>query len=230
MNRTNKIVFSDRKDAGEQLGRYLLPLYKKSNPIILGIPRGGLEVAYHVAKIMNAPLDMVIAKKLSLPNYEEIAFGSVTEDLTVYVSAKYSESLKPEQIGEAIDRQTDEVNRRVATYRKGARLPDMQGRTVIVVDDGIATGATLVPVLDLCRKKLAREVIIAVPVCGNNYDERLSNADGIEILVQPEWFYAVGQSYASFRDATDEQLLAILEETAGQKVQMPKLWSSRFLA
>jgi putative phosphoribosyl transferase len=221
MNTTNRIVFSDRKDAGEQLGRHLLRRYKGSHPIVLGVPRGGLEVAYHVARILNAPLEMVIAKKLPVPGHEEIAFGAIAEDWTVHVAPKYRKTLEPEQILEAIDEQTDEVNRRVAKYRNGTQLPDMEGRVVIIVDDGIATGATLVPVLGLCKKRLAKEVIIAVPVCGNNYDSKLNEADRIEILVQPEWFYAVGQSYATFRNLDDDDLMAILEKAEADERVIP---------
>jgi putative phosphoribosyl transferase len=212
MNSTNSIVFSDRNDAGEQLGRFLMHRYKESDPIVIGIPRGGMAVAYYVAKLLEAPLEMVIAKKLPLPGCEEVAFGAISEDLTVYVSSKYRDKLSPEQIGDAIDQQTDEVNRRVALYRKGAALPDMEGRTVIIVDDGIATGATLVPVLSLCRKRLAREIIIAVPVCGKNYDEKLNEADRIEALARPEWFHAVGQVYATFSDLSDEDLMTLLKK------------------
>jgi putative phosphoribosyl transferase len=210
MNRSNAIVFSDRRDAGVQLGHFLLRRYKQANPIILGVPRGGMEVACYVAQVLEAPLDMVIAKKLPLPGNAEVAFGAIAEDLTVYVSPKYSKNLDPEKIGEVIDQQTDEVNRRVALYRNGKQFPDLNCRTVIIVDDGIATGATLVPVVQLCRKRGASEVIIAVPVCGNSYDVNLNRADKIEILVTPEWFYAVGQSYATFGDLTDDDLMAIL--------------------
>lgn len=217
MNTTNRIVFSDRADAGRQLGRFLMPRYKNTDPVVLGVARGGLEVAYHVAQMLGVPLDMVIVKKLLLPGREEIAFGAITEDLTVYVSAASSQKLEPEQIGEVIDLQTDEIGRRVALYRNGTQLPEMFGRTVIIVDDGICTGATLVAVLRMCRKRGAREVIIAVPVSGSAYDPHLNNADRIEVLVKPEWFYAVAQSYATFRNLSDDDLLEILDRSSHPK-------------
>ena len=213
MNTTNRIVFANRKDAGEQLGKALKQRYRDSNPLVLGVARGGMEVAYHTARLLQAQLEMVISKKLPLPKHDEIGFGAIAEDLTVYVSPRFSAKLSPEEICQVIDQQTDEVNRRVSRYRRGSQIPDMRGRTVIIVDDGIATGVTLVPVLALCKKRGAREVVIAVAVCGNNYDDRLNDADHMEVLVKPEWFYAVAQTYASFRDLTDEDLMVILDET-----------------
>ncbi|WP_353721079.1 phosphoribosyltransferase family protein [Dyadobacter sp. 676] len=212
MNRSNDIVFADRKDAGEQLGRFLTGRYKNADPLVLGVPRGGLEVAYYVAKCLETDLAMVISRKLPVPGHPEVGFGAIAEDLSVYVSSRYKNALEPEKIGGIIDEQTDEVNRRIRLYKSGKPLPDMQGRTVIIVDDGIATGVTLVPVLRLCRKRGARKVVIAVPVSGNNYDGHLNQADALEILVMPEWFYAVGQVYASFRDLTDEELQAIVRK------------------
>lgn len=209
MNRSNDIVFADRRDAGEQLGRFLAHHYKHADPLVLGVPRGGVEVAYHVARHLKTDLTMVISRKLPVPGHPEVGFGAIAEDLSVYVAPRYRELLEPEKIGIIIDEQTDEVNRRIKVYKQGRALPDMRGRTVIVVDDGIATGVTLVPVVHMCRKRGAARVIVAVPVAGNHYDARLDDADAVEALVMPEWFYAVGQVYASFRDLTDEETQAI---------------------
>lgn len=212
MNTTNRIVFGNRKDAGEQLGMALMNRYGGTNPIVLGVARGGMEVAYQVARLLQAQLEMVISKKLPLSIYSGIGFGAIAEDFSVYVSPRFSNKLSPNQICDVIDQQTDEVNRRVRTYRKGSQLPDMNGRTVILVDDGIATGVTLIPVITLCRNRGAKEIIIAVPVCGNNYDDKLDEADRIEILVKPEWFYSVAQSYASFPDLTEQDFMFIIDQ------------------
>jgi putative phosphoribosyl transferase len=210
MNRTNRIVFRDRTDAGQHLGKHLLYSYKKEDPIVLGVARGGIQVAYPVALALGTHLEMVIINKLPLPGREEVAFGAITEDLNVYVSPKLSQKLEPQQICEIIDRQTDDLSRRVALYRNGSVLPEMKGRTVIIVDDGIATGVTMVPVLQMCRKRGAQQVIIAVPVCAGDYDPQLDHADGIEVLVKPEWFYAVAQSYATFSHLSDDEMMAII--------------------
>ncbi|MGX5852133.1 phosphoribosyltransferase [Dyadobacter jiangsuensis] len=214
MNRSNDIIFADRKDAGLQLGHFLRARYKGSDPLVMGIARGGVEVAYYVAQCLETDLNMVISRKLPVPGCPEVGFGAIAEDLSVYIAPRFRRSLEPETIGEIIDEQTDEVNRRIGVYKGGKPLPDLRGRTVIIVDDGIATGVTLVPVLRLCRSRGADRVIVAVPVAGNNYDALLNDADAMEILVMPEWFYAVGQVYASFRDLTDDELLAIVRKGA----------------
>jgi putative phosphoribosyl transferase len=212
MNRSNEIVFASRRDAGEQLGAFLRGRYGGLNPLVLGVPRGGMEVAYYVAKCLDAELAMLIARKLTLPGKMEIGFGAVAEDMSVYVAPQRAAVLEPEQIGQIIDEQTDEVNRRMELYRKGRPFPEIKDRVVIIVDDGIATGVTLVPVLRLCRNRGAAKVIIAAPVAGNCYDPNLAEADAIEVMVMPEWFYAVGQVYASFRNLSDEEVLNILNK------------------
>jgi putative phosphoribosyl transferase len=214
MNRSSGIIFADRKDAGEQLGRYLMGRYKNLDPLVIGIPRGGVEVAYYVAQMLEAPLIPVIAKKLSVPGHAEIGFGAIAEDFSVYISPKYRNEFEPEEIGSIIDQQTDEVNRRVQTYRQGKPLPDMTGRTVIIIDDGIATGVTMIAVLRLCRKKGAGTIILAAPVSGSHFHPELDDAAAVEVLAQPEWFYAVGQVYASFREVTDEEVIEILKINA----------------
>jgi putative phosphoribosyl transferase len=205
-------LFRNRQDAGEQLARFLEPRYGDSDAIVVGIPRGGVEVAYYVAVQLNLPLSMIIAKKLPYPDQQEVGFGAVAEDHSVYVNQKARASLRPETIQHIIEKQTDEVMRRVQHYRQGKPLPDMKGRKVLVVDDGIATGVTLIPVVRLCRHKEAKQVIVAAPVSGKSFDRHLrEEADAVEILVQPQPFFGVGQVYESFGDFTDQELLALLE-------------------
>ena len=126
------------------------------------------------------------------------------------------ERLSPSIINQIIEEQVQEINRRIGIYRAGKPLPNIIDRVVILVDDGIATGVTLVPVLKLCRKKKASQVIIAAPVSGTRYDKNLNEADAIEILEQPEQFYAVGQVYETFGDFTDSQLLNLLKSDKNQ--------------
>ncbi|MEJ6982259.1 phosphoribosyltransferase family protein [Pedobacter sp. P351] len=121
-----------------------------------------------------------------------------------------TERKTPKVINQIIEEQILEINRRISTYRNGKPLPDISGPTVILDDDGIATGVTLVPVLKLCRKKNASKIIIASPVSGITYDENLNEADAIEVLLQPEHFYAVAQVYETFGDFTDGELLNLL--------------------
>lgn len=205
-----KKSFRNRKDAGIRLGAFLELRYKALNPLIIGIPRGGVEVAYYVAQKLGADLSVIVSKKLPYPGQPEYGFGAVSEEDCVYVSEERSERLSANTIAQLIEEQQKEVKNRVLKYRSGQALPNMKDRTVIVVDDGIATGVTLVPVVELCRKKGAAKVIIAAPVSGLNYDKHLEEADAIEVLVQPPSFYAVGQVYEEFGDFEDQQLVELL--------------------
>lgn len=205
-------VFKDRIDAGRQLAKLLDSKYKKLNPLIIGVPRGGVEVAYYVAELLQTDLEMLVSKKLPYPGNKEYGFGAVAEDGSVYIAKERSEGLSPETIDAIIDKQLQEIQLRVERYRQGRSIPAMEGRTVILVDDGIATGVTLVPLIQLCRKKKASKVVIAVPVAGRSFDERLEEADVIEIAVRPAPFYAVGQVYEQFGDFPDDQLLKLLDQ------------------
>ena len=206
----NEMFFNDRKHAGKELGQKLETKYKRFNPLVIGIPRGGVEVAYYVAKQLNAELAIIVSKKLPLPTQREFGIGAIAEEHSVYISKIGKELLSPKVIDQIIEEQMEEVDRRVMKYRSGKALPDMQGRTVIIVDDGIATGVTLVPVLQLCRKKEASMIIIAAPVSGTEFDDNLKEADAIEILTKPTNYYAVGQVYNTFEDFPDESLIRLL--------------------
>ncbi|HEY0897147.1 MAG TPA: phosphoribosyltransferase family protein [Sphingobacteriaceae bacterium] len=215
--RQTEVLFKDREDAGRQLAGYLEPLYKDDDPLILGIPRGGVEVAYYVAKQLGAELSVLISKKLPLPSRKEFGIGAIAEEHSVYVSPEGHHLLSSEALQEVIEIQMEEVNRRIQKYRHGSPLPEMTGRTVILVDDGIATGVTLVPALWLCRNKHAARVIIAAPVSGVTYDQNLKKADEIEVLHQPRPFYAVGQVYDVFGDFDDEEMMALLKGADGTR-------------
>lgn len=208
----NEVLFKDRRDAGIKLGLFLKAKYKDQNPLIIGIPRGGVEVAYYVARELQADLTLLVSKKLPLPSRKEYGIGAIAEEHTVYVSPEGKNLVSSQALMEIIDEQMEEVVRRIEKYRHGKALPDILERTVILVDDGIATGVTLVPALELCRKKGAAKVIIAAPVSGTTYNSNLKSADAIEILEQPSPFYAVGQVYDVFGDFHDEQMLALLDQ------------------
>lgn len=204
------ILFTDRRDAGEQLGLFLEANYKKQNPLIIGIPRGGVEVAYYVAKQLNAELSLIVSKKLPLPSQKEYGIGAIAEEHSVYIAESGKRLVSQEVINQIIEEQEKEVDRRVSKYRHGKPLPTMEGRTVILVDDGIATGVTLVPVVELCRKKSAAKIIIAAPVSGSTFDANLNKADKIEIMIKPQPFSAVGQVYETFGDFDDDDLIQLL--------------------
>ncbi len=213
INMYSQKAFKNRKDAGVKLGIFLESRYRLLDSLVIGIPRGGVEVAYYVAQKLNAELSVIVSKKLPFPGQPEYGFGAVSEEDTVYVSEQRKDRLLANVIDQIIDEQQKEVKARVLKYRAGKALPEMKDRTVILVDDGIATGVTLVPVVELCHKKKAAKIIIAAPVSGLNYDEHLEEADAIEILIQPPSFYAVGQVYDEFGDFDDQQLIELLAKS-----------------
>lgn len=206
----NYKTFKDRKDAGKQLGMYLKSKYKQENPLVIGVARGGVEVGYYVAKVLNAEFSLMVSRKLSFPGHPELGFGAVSEQSEVYVSGLGRDMLDQGTIEDIIEQQLKEVKRRVELYRGGLPFADMKDRVVIVVDDGIAMGVTLVPVINLCRQNGASKVVIAVPVSSSGYDIHLSRADAIEVLLQPENFKGVGQAYYRFGEFTDDQVLTLL--------------------
>lgn len=207
-----RLTFEDRADAGIQLAERLAP-YESTRPIVLGVARGGVEVAYYVARRLHAELHPIIAKKLPYPGNPEYGFGAIAEDGTRYVDESRAEALDPSSIDAIAAGQFAEIKKRINKYRDGKPLPPMAGRTVILVDDGIATGVTLVPLLALCRKRGASNVVIAAPISGTRFDKRLEDADNMVILVQPPIFYAVGQAYRHFADFSDKELLKLLMDS-----------------
>lgn len=205
-------VFIDRRDAGFEVGKLLEAEYKDRNVLVMGIPRGGVEVACEVAKVLHGQLSVLITKKLPHPNQPELAIGAVAEDGSIYITA-HGSRLGEETIKRIVDEQLEEIRSRVQRFRNGKPLPDMQGRTVILVDDGIATGSTIVPAIRLCKNKGAAEVVVASPVSGQNYVSDISLlADEIVIVEQPEEFYAVGQVYEDFHSLSDEEVITLLRD------------------
>ncbi len=212
--REERLIFEDRADAGVQLAERLAR-YKPARPLIFGVARGGVEVAYYVALRLHTELHPIMAKKLPYPGNPEYGFGAVAEDGTRYVDENRAEALDSSSIDAIVAGQLAEIRQRVHNYRQDKPLPPMKGRTVIIIDDGIATGVTLVPLLELCRKRGASKVVIAAPVSGTRFDKKLEEADDIVVLTRPRDFHAVGQAYRHFGDFSDEELLQLLRDSQG---------------
>lgn len=205
-------MFKNRQHAGEELGE-ALHRYKNQQALVLGIPRGGVETAYYVAKKLNAELGIVIARKLGYPGNPEAAFGAVAEDGSIYLSEMARKYLSEAEMQQVIDAQRKEITRRIATLRSGNGPPDMKGRLVILVDDGIATGATLYASISMCRRQGAGKLVVAAPVADRSMEHDLKRlVDDVVILLTPESFSAVSQGYREFRNLTDEEALAFLKK------------------
>ncbi len=211
-------IFADRKDAGRELGRLLEPEFRNMNALILAIPRGGVEVAVEVARMLKAELSVVVTKKLPHPDQPELAIGAAAEDGSIYLTA-HGRSLHESVVDAIVEQQLAEIHSRIHRFRP-YRLPPMHDRLVIIVDDGIATGATLIPAIKFVRKQDPKRIVVAAPVSGRRFvDEVASLADDIRVVVQPEEFFAVGQVYEDFHGLSDDEVTNLLKEYHEYRVQ-----------
>ena len=160
------VIFRNREDAGRRLGK-ALEKYRDKKVLVLGIPRGGVEVAYHVAKFLHADLSILVARKLPYPDNPEAGFGALAEDGSAVLSEDARFALSDDEVRRIVREQEEEIQRRIRVLRKGKPLPEIAGRTVILIDDGLAMGSTMKAAIALCRKRKAGKIVVAVPVAGD---------------------------------------------------------------
>ncbi len=205
-------IFDDRRDAGRELVPDILAL-ELENPLVLGLPRGGIPVAYEIARALGAPLDAIVVRKLGAPFQPELAVGAIAsgnirvlnEDVLTYIDAAELETV------EADERQ--ELERREQAYRCERPFPDLSGKDVILVDDGIATGATMRAAVEAARTRQPASVIVAVPTASPRAIESIEPmVDRLVCLEAPADFYAVGQFYLNFGQTSDEEVRELLKK------------------
>jgi putative phosphoribosyl transferase len=214
-------MFRDRKDGGERLAR-ALEAYSGKDVLVLGIPRGGVETAFFVAKQLQAQLSFVVTRKLAYPHNPEAAFGALTEDGSIFIFREAQGKLSANTIQKIVEREQNEIARRIKVLRRGQPLPPIQGRTVIIVDDGVATGATLFATIELCKKQKVGKIIVAAPVSDDHMALLLeTKVDEVVILSTPPFYYAVSQGYQNFSNLTDEDVRKVLEEWEHDKSLNP---------
>jgi len=210
-------MFIDRTDAGQRLA-LALSQYKDSKVLVLGIPRGGVEVAYHVATYLNADFSIVVSRKLPYPDNPEAGFGAIAEDGSFFIFRYAAHTIEAEVIDQIVRQQQVELKRRVQVLRQGKAPAKIKGRTVILVDDGIAMGSTMRAAIMLCRNKMASKVVVASPVAGAATAEEIASvADETVILEKPAFFQAVAQVYLNWRDVRDEEVIQIMKRWQQQK-------------
>ena len=204
-------MFADRKDAALQLAQ-ALDHYKGKNALVLGIPRGGAETAYYVARHLDAEFSLLISRKLGHPMNPEYAVGAIAEDGRIYISPYAKGEVSEDAVKSVAQEQKKEIERRIKILRKGKPLPELTGRTVILTDDGIATGATVFAAIEMCKKRHAGKIVVAAPVSGPDVEEQFRNkADEVVILEKPEFYHAVSQVYETFNQLSDEEAIEFLE-------------------
>jgi predicted phosphoribosyltransferase len=204
-------MFRDRKDAGEKLAS-ALEKYRREDPLILAIPKGGVEVGYEVAKHLSAELHILIARKLPFPNNPEAGFGAVAEDGSTFILDYAARGLPAATIERILQTQRREIQRRIAALRKGKPLPEIAGRTVILIDDGIAMGSTMRASIAMCKNKKAQKIVVAAPVAGPSTAADLEPlVDDVVILAKPPLFRAVAQVYENWYDVPDHEVLQIMD-------------------
>lgn len=198
-------MFIDRKDAAIQLANEL-KRYMDKDVVVLGIPRGGAETGYYVARYLNAGFSILISRKLGHPMNPEFAVGAIAEDGSVYLSEIGLIELSKETVDALAEAQKKEIQRRIDILRKGEPLPPLKGKTVILVDDGIATGATLYAAIRMCRNIGVGKLVVAAPVSAIETKRELENeADEVVILETPALYRAVSQVYEHFYNLTDSE-------------------------
>ncbi len=206
--------FTDRTEAGERLAEALAPLADE-HPLVLGLPRGGLPVAGEVARELGAPLDVVVVRKIGAPGHREFAIGAIGEgDVEVLADDVMARlGISRDQLRGVLDEERRELERRVERYRGGREGADVTGRTVIVVDDGIATGRTARAACQVLRARGAHRIVLAVPVAAPQSVVELEDVyDQVVALQTPHSFMAVGSWYADFGQTTDAEVEQILAE------------------
>jgi len=207
-------LFSDRKEAGEILAGKLKKL-RLENPVVLAIPRGGVVVGYEVARKLKAPLDVIVPRKLGAPGNPELAIGAVAEDGTIILDSSLIDYLEvdEEYIKKEKERQVKEIKRRLNVYRGRFSRLEIERRDVVIVDDGIATGATIRAAIASARKRKPMSLTLAVPVAPPSTIEKLrEEVDRIVCVSTPEPFFAIGRFYTDFRQTTDEEVIQLLEK------------------
>ncbi len=205
-------MFKHREDAGKKLGKKLME-FKDNSTIVLAIPRGGVEVGANVARIINADFSLIISRKLPFPDNPESGFGAIAEDGSIFLHEKASRWLEKDKINNIISKQKREIDRRKKILRSNTTFPNINDKKVILVDDGIAMGSTMIASIKMCKKRNPNKIVVASPVSGTVVAEKINDlVDKTVILEKPTFFRAVAQVYENWYDVSDEEVIDILNK------------------
>jgi len=207
------MIYRDRIDGGKQLAARLADYADRDDVLVLALPRGGVPVAYEVAKALRAPLDIFLVRKLGVPGHEELAMGAISTGGVRVINADVVDYLRiPARVVDAVvDTELRELERRERLYRGARAEPDVSRKTIILVDDGLATGSTMRAAVEALRQQNPARIVVAVPVSApQTCDEYRMGVDEIICASTPEPFMGVGQWYRDFSQTTDEEVRELL--------------------
>ena len=205
-------IFKDRKDAGRHLAQVLQHYANNPDVIVLAIPRGGVEVGAEIAQLLGVDFDLIMCRKLQYPWTTESGYGAICEDYTIYINEEALQDVSQEDIYREIERQSNEIAHRIQVLRGGRQLKSLQDKIVILTDDGIAMGSTMLAAVSMIKKQHPKKIIVAVPTASPRIVAYLQNlVDEVIALYTPSPFYAVADAYKRWYDVDDEEVLQILK-------------------
>jgi putative phosphoribosyl transferase len=210
------MIFKDRKDAGRRLAKQLQSFAHRVDVTLLGIPRGGVTVAFEIASALHLPLEIFLSRKLGVPGHEELAFGAVAAGDGRYLDQQVVQTahVTPQQIETVTARVQETLAQRAALYRGDRQPPQIKGRTIILVDDGVATGASVYAAISALRQMQPAQLVLAVPVAPPSACAWLkTQVDQLVCLCEPTDFHAVGQFYEDFTQVTDDEVIDLLQQS-----------------
>jgi predicted phosphoribosyltransferase len=218
------MVFRNRTDAGRALARRLRPYANRPDVLILALPRGGVPVAYEVAQALHVPLDVFLVRKLGVPGQEELAMGAIASGGVRVLNDEVVNALQiPDEIIQSVaETEWRELERRERAYRDDRPWPDIRGRTIVLIDDGLATGTTMRAAIAALRQQGPARIVVAVPVASASTCEEFSElAEDVVCVQTPEPFYAVGAWYDDFTQTSDAEVHALLDDAAREHPAAP---------
>lgn len=212
-----RTTFRDRTEAGQLLAKQLHEYERRTAAIVLALPRGGVPVGFEISMKLSLPLDVFVVRKLGVPGQRELAMGAIASGGVRVLNEEVLRAMPfaAATVAEITAEESREVERRERDYRQGRPAPEVSGRIVILVDDGLATGATMLAAIAALRQKEPAKIVVAVPVCPPETLEEVRRvADETEILFAPDWFRGVGQFYEDFAQLNDEAVQLLLARAA----------------
>jgi putative phosphoribosyl transferase len=207
--------FRDRTDAGRKLAKKLMGYAGRNDVVLFALPRGGIVLGGEVANALSLPLDVIVTRKIGSPSNDEYAIGALAETGETIWNEAERKAANPAVLTEIVEREKKEAARRIKAYRHGRPLPDLSGKTAVLIDDGVATGLTIRAAIAAARHNHAKEIIIAVPHGASDSIAQLrKEGDRVICLSEPKWYGSVGQFYEDFPQTSDAEVVALLKTYA----------------